>query len=146
MLAPSQLSKQVLCALVLISSSWSAAGRDGDPDLLAQYRTTPTTHGLFEIRQAAQEFLSKESRKVNLTYTALDPDVRLLVPRCVVPLRVRWAKASVYQDQPGVDVICKRTFDKKRGSSWDVFVPLYEKGTIEKWRRKKEAEKLNKGS
>jgi hypothetical protein len=123
-----------MAALLLLSPISGAAARDGRADPLAQYRSNEQVHGLYEVREAARKFLVLEGVRKNGTYSAMDPDLRIVVPRCVVPLTARWARKTMYHEGPGVDVLCKKSVDRRYARSWDVFVPLFEPAVAEKWR------------
>lgn len=109
------------------------AAPPGDADPLARYRNGPTIHGLYEIREVARDFLSRESARRNVLLTPMDPDIRIFVPRCAVPLTAQWARKQVYHNQPGVDVICRKSVNEKQ-KTWEVFVPLFEPAVAQKWR------------
>lgn len=96
-----------------------------EPAELLKYRTTPTIHGLYEINQEAQKFLTRQPRKKSGDWKAVGPDIRMQVPRCAVPLRTRWARESDNEENfPGVMVICRKTVDRK-DPDWAVLVSSY---------------------
>ncbi|WP_426105445.1 hypothetical protein [Massilia sp. TSP1-1-2] len=139
---PSRSSRVAAAAgLALIFSIAAAAEPDAHGDPLLGYRGNAQFHGLYEVREAARAFLIKESVGRKAAYEAMDPDIRVAVPRCVVPLRARWARKSVEHDQPGVEVFCRRSVAKKYARVWVVFVPLFEPEVAEKWRLLEEKKK-----
>lgn len=96
-----------------------------EPTELLKYRTTSTIHGLYEINQEARKFLTRQPRKKSGDWKAVGPDIRMQVPRCAVPLRTRWARASDNEENfPGVMVVCRKTVDRK-DPDWAVFVSSY---------------------
>lgn len=135
MWAPSRSNKcAALAALLLLLPMGANAAGDGQVDPLARYRGNDRVHGLYEIREAARAFLTREGAKKKVDYRPMDPSIQVVVPRCLVPLTARWARKTIYHDGPGVDVLCKRSVEKKYDRSWDVFVPLFEPEVAEKWR------------
>jgi hypothetical protein len=124
-----------------------AHAEDAHSDYLAQYRNQPEIHGLYEIREAARNFLNKENAKKKHKFRVLGPDIRIQVPRCVVPLTAKWAHETLHYNppgmksisfnQPGIDVICKKSIDKN-DHSWDVFVPITSPQVEEEGRRLRE--------
>ncbi|WP_426212290.1 hypothetical protein [Massilia sp. TWP1-3-3] len=127
--------------LMLIFSTAGAAEPDFHRDPLLRYRGNAQVHSLYDIREAARTFLTRESVGRKVAYEPMDPDIRIVVPRCLVPLKARWARKSVEYDQPGVEVVCKRSVNKKYDHSWDVFVPLFQPEVAEKWRLLEEKNK-----
>jgi hypothetical protein len=97
-----------------------------DPDEpLLRYRNTAEIHGLYEVREEARKFLRQQPRPKTGAWVAVGPDIRMQAPRCAVPLRSRWARASDHTENlPGVLVTCKKTVDKK-DPSWAIFVDAY---------------------
>jgi hypothetical protein len=98
-----------------------------ETDILAKYRTTDTTHGLYEIREEALKFLNRQPKPKKGYWSTLGPDVRIQVPLCAVPLRTRWARESDHEENmPAVLVICDRSIEKAY-KKWDVSVGAYVK-------------------
>lgn len=54
-----------------------------------EMKTTGDIQGLYEIREAAREFMAAQNRRNKTNWRAQEPDLRVLVPRCLVPLKVR---------------------------------------------------------
>lgn len=121
----SPLSKGAfLCVALVLALARPCFARD-EPVELLKYRTTKQDHGLYEIHQAARKFLSRQPRKKSGDWVAVGPDIRMQVPRCVVPLRTRWARESDDKENlPGVLVICGKTIDRK-SPHWAVLVSAY---------------------
>lgn len=94
-------------------------------DSLLRYRSTAHVHGLYEIQAEASRFLRHQPQKKTGPWIAAGPDIRMLVPRCAVPLRTRWARASDKTEYlPGVLVICRKTVNRK-DPSWSIFLGAY---------------------
>jgi len=125
--------------LILVSSMTGVCAHNDRLDPLKRYRSNAEVHGLYEIREAARAFLSRESAGRKVAYRPMDPSLQVVVPRCLVPLTARWARKTIYNDGPGVDVFCKRSVNKKHNYSWDVFVPLFDPDVAQKWRLLNEA-------
>lgn len=87
-------------------------------------RSSAVKHGLFEIRQEARQFIASENVSRGTHWEALDANLKILVPRCAVPLTVRWVPKSYGLSAPNVAVICSRTIDGSWEAHWDVFVPV----------------------
>ena len=108
-----------------------------DPDEpLLGYRTTAEIHGLYEVREEARRFLRQQPRPKAGAWVAVGPDIRMQVPRCLVPLRSRWVRAADHTENlPGVLVMCKKSVDKQT-PSWtiavDAYVPAERKREIER--------------
>lgn len=142
MWAPSRSSKTAVAGWVMLIFSVAGASAPDVPlDPLARYRSNAEVHGLYEIREAARAFLTREGAKKKIDYQPMDPSIQIVVPRCLVPLTARWARKTRYHDGRGVDVLCKKSVDKKYDQSWDVFVPLLDLEVVEKWRRLEEKNK-----
>lgn len=91
-------------------------------DPLLRYRTTGGMQGMYEVREEARKFLSRQPPPAQGEWTALLPDVRTFVPTCAVPFKTRWAVESDHEaGLPGVMVTCPKSTDKKY-RKWDAFV------------------------
>lgn len=94
-------------------------------DPLLRYRSTAHVHGLYEIQAEASRFLRHQPQKKTGPWIAAGPDIRMQVPRCAVPLRTRWARASAKTEYlPGVLVICRKTVNRK-DPRWSIFLDAY---------------------
>jgi hypothetical protein len=142
MRSPSQFCNVAMAlGIMLIFSIARAAEPDFHLDPLLRYRGNAQVHSLYDIREAARAFLTRASVGRKVAYRPMDPDIRVVVPRCLVPLTARWARKTIEYDQPGVEVVCKRSVNKKYDHSWDVFVPLFLPEVAEKWRLLEEKNK-----
>lgn len=95
-------------------------------------RSNDTVQGLYEIRERAREFVASENAKGEAKWNASEPNLKVFVPRCAVPLGARWDTirwSSV--DKRGelsehtrrlIAVTCARSVD--RAQKWDVHVPV----------------------
>nr|WP_246762838.1 hypothetical protein [Rhizobium sp. NZLR1] len=106
-----------LAACVSSLASWSI-----DTD-----RSTPHKHGLFEIREEARRFISGENAKGSEQWQALEPNAKVLVPRCAVPLQTQWTPTSLGRSKPSVMVICAAAVPNTVMKTWDVHVPVERK-------------------
>ena len=140
-LSRSNKAAAAAAGLALIFTIAAAAEPDFHSDPLLRYRGNAQVHSLYDIREAAREFLTRKSVGRKVAYEPMDPDIRIVVPRCLVPLTARWARKSIEYDQPGVEVVCKRSVNKRYDHSWDVFVPLFQPEVAEKWRLLEEKSK-----
>ncbi|ARM92385.1 hypothetical protein RHEC894_PE00362 (plasmid) [Rhizobium sp. CIAT894] len=106
-----------LSACVTCLASWSI-----DTD-----RSTPDKHGLFEIREEARHFIAQENAKGRDQWDVLDPNAKVLVPRCAVPLQAQWTPKSLGRSLPSVMVICTAAAPNAVMRRWDVHVPVRQK-------------------
>ncbi|MGJ7603970.1 hypothetical protein ACSFA7_06485 [Variovorax sp. LT1R20] len=88
-------------------------------------RSTAEIHGLFEIRQEARDFVARENAGNRGGWVALDPNMKILVPRCSVPLETQWTPKSYGLTGRNVMVTCKRTVGSPQ--RWSVNVPVARK-------------------
>ncbi|WP_049731013.1 hypothetical protein [Rhizobium ecuadorense] len=103
-----------LSACVLCLTSWS----------IETDRSTEYKHGLFEIRAEARHFVERENAKGQQQWEVLEPNVKVLVPRCEVPLRSQWTPKSLGRSKPSVMVICATAVPNDVMKRWDVYVPV----------------------
>ena len=99
---------------------------DAPSDPLLGYRSSARTHGLYEIREEAISYLAHEGSRKRAGWRVLDPDIRVQVDKCVVPLRSRWVEKSPELPYPSIEVHCAKTVDA-RHPVWHVSVPVYRK-------------------
>lgn len=85
-------------------------------------RSTAEMHGLYEIREEAREFVAKENAKGQSAWVALDPNLKVVVPRCSVPLRTQWTPKSYGMTGRNVMVSCARAVGPMQ--KWNVHVPV----------------------
>ncbi|QKK26416.1 hypothetical protein [Rhizobium hidalgonense] len=103
------------CALCL--TSWS----------IETDRSTEYKHGLHEIREEARHFIERENAKGQQQWKVLEPNAKVLVPPCAVPLRTQWTPKSLDRSKPSVTVICAAAVPNAVMSDWDVAVPVQQK-------------------
>ena len=92
------------------------AGGEGSPV------SPPPTHDLQDIKKAAETFLHIDNQHRKTAFIATDPNPKVIVERCSVPLRSEWAHSSYGLSKKSVRVICQTTLHDKKG--WHVFVPV----------------------
>lgn len=110
---------QTFLAGVLASSA--ACGTTSIDDM----RTTGDIQGLFEIREAAQEFVAAYNAKTGTEWRAMEPDLRVLVGRCMVSMKVRWKPRTVATRYPVTLVSCGRSAPADpKPHPWVVEVPV----------------------
>ncbi|ABC94168.1 hypothetical protein RHE_PF00278 (plasmid) [Rhizobium etli CFN 42] len=90
-------------------------------------RSTPDKHGLFEIREEARRFIAQENAKGHERWDVLEPNAKVLVPRCAVPLQAQWTPKSLGRSKPSVMVICTTAAPNAVMKGWDIFVPVKQK-------------------
>ncbi|WP_027686528.1 hypothetical protein [Rhizobium leguminosarum] len=113
----STLLTATLSACALCLASWS----------IETDRSTEDTHGLFEIREEARRFISQENAKEQQQWDVLEPNLKILVPRCAVPLETQWTPKSYGRSKPSVMVICTAAVPNAVMRRWDVHVPVERK-------------------
>ncbi|MBB3135515.1 hypothetical protein FHS26_003260 [Rhizobium pisi] len=90
-------------------------------------RSTHEKHGLFEIREEARRFIAQENARELQQWDVLEPNAKVLVPRCAVPLQAQWTPKSLGRSQPSVMVICTAAVPNTVMKRWDVHVPVKRK-------------------
>ena len=91
---------------------------------ISDSHTTETTHGLWEIKEAAETFQKIEEKKNHIYREVLDPNLKIIVPRCITNLRAEWnAINQVQGDKYTISVFCDRTIESKSNRKWKVLVP-----------------------
>ena len=110
---------------IAVPCSADGIPKDAPNEPLLRYRTTAENHGLYEIREEARRFLRSQPRRKTGAWVAVGPDIRMQAPRCAVPLKSRWARASDNTENlPGVLVICKKTVSSL-DPKWSIYVDAY---------------------
>lgn len=66
-----------LPACILCLTAWS----------IETDRSTEYKQGLFEIREEARRFIAQENVSEHEQWNVLEPNAKVLVPRCAVPLQ-----------------------------------------------------------
>ena len=125
MSAPSRLSSVLLaafasCVSVAGASTWT----------IEQSRTTSEIHGLYEIQQEADAFLQRENKRRGTDFYVGQPNAKVLVPACAVPLKAKWGKP-----RPGrvytVVVSCQKAIPENYGQAkWAVDVSAFSTAEI----------------
>jgi hypothetical protein len=109
---PLLLSLSLLVASAHCMASWS----------IEDARSTSEIHGLYEIREEARSFVARENAAGHGGWVALDPNLKILVPRCKVPLTTQWTPRSYGMTGRNVMVTCAQVaLPHKR---WSVHVPV----------------------
>ncbi|WP_211440905.1 hypothetical protein [Collimonas humicola] len=85
--------------------------------------TAADRHGLYEIREEARKFVAVENAQNLSAWEIRDPNLKIVVPRCAVPLKTKWTPKDRGLSSKSVWVICELTVDKQY-KKWDVFVPV----------------------
>lgn len=60
------------------------------PAVAAEGDSIVDMQGLSAVRDAAREFVARENAKDHTNWQVADPDARIAVWRCAVPLKARW--------------------------------------------------------
>ena len=120
---PLRLNTRVCAALAgclfLLADAASARAATLNED-----RTRGDIHGLFEIREAAVQFITAENVKNGTKWQVLEPNRKVLVSKCAVSLRVEWVPKSYGLSGQNVAVRCARTVKPTIEKKWQVFVPI----------------------
>lgn len=129
MSAQSQLSKAFVLALVSGVLATPVCKADDEADrraLYSRYRSHDDVQGLYELREAAVDWVNKLNAKKNTNWIVGGPSIQIVISRCAVPLKVAWAPDIVqHEGSKGVNVICKKTVKGASEKNWDVFVDVF---------------------
>jgi len=90
-------------------------------DPLAKYRSNESNHGLYEIRAEAKDFLDRLNARDGTDWRPIDPDIRIVVERCAIPLRSKW---TTFESRKSVLVSCGRTVASASQRRWDMPVSI----------------------
>lgn len=90
---------------------------------LGDNRTNDVNHGLWNIREQAIDFLYYERINHHIFRSALEPNLKIVVPRCSIPLRAIWAPEYQGLHRYTVSVICDKTIPNSFVAKWSVAVP-----------------------
>lgn len=116
--------KRLLFALMVCLSA-GAVGAESTAWAIEQSRSTNNIHGLYEIQQEAQAFLQNENKRRGTDFYVGEPNLKVLVPTCAVPLKAKWATPKhtrVYT----VVVSCRKAIPENYGKAkWDVDVSAF---------------------
>ena len=110
-------SRTFLPLLLLLASARCLASWSIETD-----HSTAEMHGLYEIREEARSFVAKENAKGQSGWVALDPNLKVVVPRCSVPLKTQWTPKSYGLTGRNVMVICTQAVGPMQ--KWNVHVPV----------------------
>lgn len=127
MSARSRLNKAAL-ALVAMAS---LAHADGVTWPIKGDRSTDTKHGLYEIQQTAAKFVRQYNKTHRTTLVVGEPDLRITVPRCAVPLTTRWGPPATRERNRVAIVGCSKAVSNPGQQHWQVDVTVYEAGEID---------------
>jgi hypothetical protein len=116
-----RLSSAILA--ILSASVALAGGVTTEPaiDPLEKYRSNDAIHGLYEIRAEAKDFLHRQNARDQTDWRPIDPDIRIVVDRCMVPLRSKW---TIFESRKSVMVSCGRTVASAPERSWELPVSI----------------------
>lgn len=90
-------------------------------DPLAKYRSNDSIHGLYEVRAEAKDFLDRQNAQDGTDWRPIDPDIRIVVDRCAVPLRSKW---TTFESRKSVLVSCSRTVTSAPQRRWELPVSI----------------------
>jgi hypothetical protein len=93
-------------------------------------RSTAEIHGLYEIREEARSFVASENAAGHGDWAALDPNLKILVARCTVPLKTQWTPRSYGMTGRNVMVTCAQVAPPHK--AWNVHVPVTTAASREK--------------
>ncbi len=94
-------------------------------DPIDQWHSTTTIHGIYEIREEARKFIANQNSANHTKWVTLDPNYKTIVPRCIVPLKVKWVPKSYGLSQKSVLVYCAKSISTNNElKGWDVAVPV----------------------
>ncbi|WP_246704258.1 hypothetical protein [Rhizobium sp. P38BS-XIX] len=79
---------------------------------------------MFEIREAARLFVARENAKGGLQWQVLDPNPKILVPRCDVPLKAEWTPKNLGRSMRSVTVVCGKARPNDVMPRWNVYVSV----------------------
>lgn len=128
MSARSRLSSAVLLWAVVATH---AQGDSSTTWSIEKDRTLPTKHGLYEIQQEAKKFVLEENKKRGTDFVVGEPDLRIVVPKCAVPLATKWDTPIVPERVLLAAVTCRKTVPENYGKPrWTVNVTVFKASQI----------------
>ena len=83
---------------------------------------------LGEVRAEAARFIAGENQATGAHWQVGDPNPKVLVPGCVVPLKATWLPESRGRSGHNVRVHCSQGVAAQETGGWDVIVPATAKG------------------
>ncbi|WBM70940.1 hypothetical protein OH773_01335 [Buttiauxella sp. WJP83] len=90
---------------------------------LSKFRSTDSTHGLYEINKEAIKFINTENNRLGIHRRSLEPNFKISVPRCETPLKTGWTPQSYGLGKYSVAVYCNKTVSGSYEKKWRVDVP-----------------------
>jgi hypothetical protein len=118
-------------ALVVCSLSALASESTSTTWSIEMDRTLPTKHGLYEIQQEAKKFVSRENERRGTDFVVGEPDLRIVVPKCAVPLSTKWGKPIAPERIFVATVTCRKTVPENYGKTrWAVDVSVFRSSLI----------------
>lgn len=121
----SNKTPSLLSAITLLFGYSTICFSKDTTDPIDQWHSTSTIHGLYEIREEARKFISNQNSTNHTKWVVLDPNYKIIVPRCLVPLKVKWAPKSYGLSQKSVLVYCTKSISTNNElKEWDVTVPV----------------------
>lgn len=118
----------MVCALFAISTLTHAG--DTVTGTIKDDRSTNAKHGLYEIQQTAAEFVRLHNKRYRTALVVGEPDLRIMVPRCAVPLSTKWGPPATRETNRVAVVSCRKTVPGPGKQRWAVDVTVYEASEI----------------
>lgn len=115
-----QYNKTLLVFLCLLANIAYSAPKETS---LKQFRSTEESHGLYEINEVAVKFLEEEKKRTGIERRSLEPNFKIWVPLCAVPLRAAWTPKEYGRVEYSVAVYCDKTVDGSYEKKWRVDIP-----------------------
>ena len=115
-LKSNKVAKTLIILTILSHTAFCFSKNIVDP--IEQWHSTSTIHGLYEIREEARKFIIKENSINNTEWIVNDPNHKIIVSRCLVPLKVKWVPNNYGLSKKSVFVYCEKT--KLKGDKWSV--------------------------
>lgn len=109
-------------ALLFAALTTHAQGDSSTTWSIEKDRSNEKKHGLYEIQQAAKSFVASQTAVKGMVVG--EPDLRIWVPRCAMPLKTRW-KANAPNQLKIIVVRCSKTVANPGDTEWTVDVPVY---------------------
>lgn len=89
--------------------------------MLEQDRSIYKIQGLYEVNEEVKKFLYEENIKNNTSWVSLEPNLKILVPHCKVPLKTTWVPKKVGLSGDAVFVDCLKT-NEPNLKKWQIYV------------------------
>jgi hypothetical protein len=128
-----ELLRFLRSSIVFIAFACSeCSALDVKSDPLNEYRSRDDIHGLYEIREVARKFVIAGNVRNSTHWMVMDPNLKIQVTLCAVPLEVVWVPKSYGLSNTSVEVVCSRTINPKIEKKWRVFVPVFQETSPQK--------------